>query len=371
MSGERRLDTGTLVVIAGAVVLLVLYVAVVALSREFYAVSAPEGSVFSSAPEGTKVLLNYLDELGLEPDTLQSFDELPERGTIVVDAPTPFAKPPTDGEVARVRRWVEEGNRVVLFGRYAGDVAGESAGPGARGGEAAVQRPQQPSAWVVGVERLKLGSPRFLASDPAWVSHVKDTGGQLLVSRSLGRGEIVWVADGFSASNEGLGDVDNARFVTQLVASDGPVFFDEYHHGYVKGGGVWSRMTPGGRASTLLLAAALLVALVAWGRRVGPPIPPVAEPVARTGAYVVPLAELYRKAGARAEALEALEDGLARALARRHGSTQAGLARYPSAAAALARSAELRGGGRIDEERFIAMAGEVRRARREVEGHDE
>lgn len=118
----------------------------------------------------------------------------------------------------------------------------------------------------------------------------------------------------------------------------------------------------------LLLVAALAIALLGWGRRIGPVIAPVHEAAARGGAYIGQLAELYRKAGARPDALSALEDGLTRALARRHGTLEAGLARLPDARAALAESRALRESGDIPEDRFLSTARRLARARQEVEG---
>jgi hypothetical protein len=88
-------------------------------------------------------------------------------------------------------------------------------------------------------------------------------------------------------------------------------------------------------------------------------------------AYIDSLASLYRKAGARREALVALEEGLTRTLARRYGSPVMGRARHPSAAEALDLAAALHDRENVPAEEFVTVAGMIARARREVEGIDE
>jgi hypothetical protein len=126
-------------------------------------------------------------------------------------------------------------------------------------------------------------------------------------------------------------------------------------------------MGPGGPAALVVGALARVVLLVARGRRLGPVIAEEPAREARTLAYVDSLAELYRTAGARAEALDVLAGGLERSLARRHGSLALGLRRRPEAAATLKRARELRARDAVSEEEFVATARAIARARREVE----
>lgn len=354
-----------------AVLLVVGYWGAVMLSRDFYLVQAPPGSTFNSGDEGTKILLQYLDRLGIEAHTLQDFDELPEQGTIVVVATEPFAKAASAADAGSIRDWVEQGGRLVMVGPYAaelprGDLSGSSTT-----GETRQLEPLFPSIYVQGVERVQVGETRLLLDDPAWVAHLKDIDGQVLVSRTFGQGEVVWLAGAYPLSNAGLGNADNARLATLLVAAEQPVYFDEYHHGFVRGGGVWERLGGNGRAALTVALAALAIALVALARRVAPAIERPEPRKVRTGAYIASLADLYRKAGARAEALATLEEGLRSAVVRRYGSHAAAEGRDPRSAAALERSRALREAGAMTEEQFTSMARELARARQEVEGrHD-
>lgn len=366
-----RVDMTVVVVIALAVALAAGYWAIVALSEDYYLVEAPPGSTFNGHDEGSRILLNYLDELGVETSTLQQFDELPETGSIVVIAGEPLEKSPGNGEIRRLRTWVEEGGRLVLIGPYATEISrGSLSAPITIGNEEALLEPLLPSVYAQGVERISTDGQRMLAEDPAWVSHFKDTAGQAMISRSFGQGEVVWLASIYPASNIGIGEHDNARLVTLLVASGGPVHFDEYHHGFVRGGGIWERLGGNGQAAAVLGIVALIVLLVASARRVAPPIDrPLSRP-ARTGAYISSLAELYRKAGARPQALTTLTEALRVALVRRYGDVSRARAAGSPAVEVLDQAQALTGGEEITREQFVTIARDLARANQEVEGRD-
>lgn len=358
-----------------AVLLLGVYAASLLLARGLTVTNMP-GSVFSEADDGLKVYFDYLDALGYDPRVIRSFDELPDRAaTIVFVSEQAPEKEPTQAELERLGTWVERGGRLVVAGRFGGDLlGGMDVGGSARqsGEEASSLRPLVPSALTDRVREVRLGGGRLLTEGPEWVTHLKDLDGQGMVSASVGRGEVVWLADSFPLTNEGMGKADNARLATALAASGrvaGAIHFDEYHHGDVRGGGVVERLRPGGRSALVLAIVGAGLALVGWGRRVGPPVPPPPEYPARGSGYIESLAALYRKAGAREAALEDLEDGLRRALARRHGTVQAGLARRQDARDALERSRAVREAG-ADRDAFLRAAAAIRTARNELEGID-
>lgn len=371
-----RFDARMLIVIGAAVLLLGAYWAVVSLSEEYYVIEAPKGSIFSSDPSGFKSLMAYLEELQIDVQPLQRFDELPQPpATIVVGAAEPFAIEPTPSDGDRLAGWVERGGRLVLVGPEARLVlAGTPIGAN-RAGEASQETtlaPRIPSTYADRITAVTIGTPRLLAENAEWVTHMKDTDGQVLVSRSFGEGEVVWLASLEPFTNARLGDGDNARFATLLAAAAQPVYFDEYHHGFARGGGIWERLGGNGQAAAVLMLLALAVALLASARRLGPAIEPPAERPARSNAYIGALAELYRKAGAHPEALASLEEGLRSSAVKRYGSVEAAVRRHPSLASVLERSRHERGSSasRTDKDTFVDIAREIARVRREVEGTD-
>lgn len=365
-----RIDTTTLVAIALAAMLIVGYGAIVSLSEDFYLVEAPAGSTFSSAPEGLRVLYAYLDEIGVKRETLRRFDELPAGGTILFAAVEPPVKSVSDAEISGLESWVESGGRLVLAGPYAGELLGERYGARRAAGVKAPRRlrPLLPSAYAQGVSAVVPGEDRMLTESPTWATHFKDSAGQVLVSRAAGDGEIVWLAGVYPLSNDGIGEADNARLATLLVAADGPVYFDEYHHGFAAGGGVWERLGGGGRAAVVLAMLAVAVLLWSASQRIAPAIAPVESRESRRGTYITSLAGLYRAAGARAVALDSLAEGLRGAIVKRHGVLETGIARHPRAAGVLEKVSSA--GEKVTEQEFVSIAREIARARREVEGRD-
>lgn len=366
----REVDRSTVILIAGLVGVVVVYTVLVVVLQRFSVGPGQPSSTYGSGPTGLGVCYDYLDALGMEPARWERFDSLPQGGTLVAAAP--FYTAPTEEETVLVAEWVRTGGRLVLVGQGAEALAERLGVDGLpTGGGDEPMTPRLPSAYTRGVEEVALGGDRLLVSDPSWVSHYRDLAGQGLVSRLAGQGEVVWLASAYPLSNEGIGEADNAALAVLLAGgSGGQVAFDEYHHGYVTGGSMWDLLGSGRRAAVVLVAIAVVAALVAWSTRLAPPIERELAPWARTGAYASSLAELYRRAGARADALEALADGLTRALAKRHGTVDVGLARHGVAGHALDRARALARSGRIDEDEFVRAAASLGRARREVEGKD-
>jgi|GEM_PF-2489318 len=372
----RSIDPTVAGLIVAGLLLASAYAWVVAASQDFYFVDAPPGSVFSPADEGLQVLYNYLDELDQDVQTLQQFEDLPkpQDATIVVASTQPFVKPPTRAEGRRLADWVDQGGRLVLVGVPAGDVLQGTrigAGQAYSTQEVSEVSPRQPSVYFQGATTIEVGNGRLLANGSEWVAHLKDTGGQVMVSRAYGAGQIVWLADLMPLQNAGIERVDNARFATLLAStSPGGVWFDEYHHGYARGGGVWDRLGSGGRTALVLALLACALYLVAQGRRLAPAIREPETKKVRTGAYIASLAELYRGAGAHREVLQTMVEGLSQSLVRRYGSVETGRERHAVAGAALDEAASLMSADKIRRDRFVTVSRAIARARQEVEGRD-
>ncbi len=349
MKRRLRIDARLLAAIAAAVLVLGTYTLAVSAANRYVESGLPEATTFSSTPEGTKVFYRYLDELGLKPQTLQQFDTLPEHATVIIAANQPFAKQVTPTEARVLADWVRAGGRVVFAGTYVTEFvdALDLSSATALGDDVALKS-VLPSAYVEGVTTVRAGMSRIYASDSGWAAVLKHKDWLALGVRRVGAGEVVWLADAYPITNEGISVADNARLGVLLAAVPGrEIWFDEFHHGFARGGGIIERVGPGGQSALLVFVLGLALLLAAYSRRLGPPINVTETPIARTGAYIDSLAMLYRKAGARREALVALEDGLTRALALRYGSPVMGRKRHPSAVEALDRAAALHDGDNI------------------------
>ena len=369
MSRPRiRLDRATVFVFLAVVAVIAAYAGLVSLAQQYYTVTSASPSVYGTDSAGLSVYFRYLDRLGLGPVALKTMENLPADATII--AAGPFENPPSPSEARALVAWVRGGGRLVLAGPESATILrGSGLGGSPSAGETTARLgPDQPGPLSRGVKRMEPGAGRLLSADPGWVVQYRDGKGAALLSASLGRGDVVWLADTHPISNGGIGVADDAALAVALADAGRPVYFDEYHHGFIDDATVWDRLGYGGQAAIVLLFAGVLLLLVATSRRIGPPIAETEVVQARTGAYIGQLAELYRKAGARAEALSSLEDGLFRALTRRHGTLEAGLKHHAAAREALLASAALRAGGSISKDAFMTASRRIRRARQEVEG---
>jgi hypothetical protein len=369
MSRPRiRLDRTTVFVLIAVVLVIAAYTGLISLAQQYYTVTASSSSVYGTDSQGLSIYFRYLEKLGLGPRALKTMEQLPPSATII--AAGPFENTPTSTEAHALVAWVRAGGRLVLAGDQGAVIlAGSGLGGDPSSGDATARlAPEQPGGLSRGVARVEPGPGRLLSTDPGWVAVYRDGKGGVLLSSALGRGEVLWLADTHPLTNGGIGAADNAALAVALADAGRSIYFDEYHHGFTDDATVWDRLGYGGQAAVVLLAAGLLLLLLATARRLGPPIAEVEVVQARTGAYIGQLAELYRKAGARGEALSSLEDGLNRALTRRHGTLAAGLKHHPEAASALAESAALRSGGSISKDAFLTASRRIRRARQEVEG---
>lgn len=367
---KLRLKVDPALAVALSVTLTVIVLYAVAVSSAFSRASEriPVPSIFSSAPEGLRVLYRYLDESGVDVRPLQQFDVLPRSGSLVVVGDAPLQVDLSDEHVERLAEWVRAGGRLVIAGN-AGVAVVERLGleaAAARGSEAEI-RSRVSVPLTDGVGRVAVGPGRAIAGDPRWVELFGDEAGAALLAAQVDQGQVLWLADAGPLTNERIGEADNAVLALHLASARQPVWFDEYHQGFARGGSAFERLGPGGQAATVLAALGLVLLLVSVSRRSGPPVPAPAEQQARTLTYIDSLAALYRRAGAHREALATLRDGLTRALVRRYGSPVAGLKRHPAAAEALARADALLGRDTIPEDEFREAARLVARARREVE----
>jgi len=367
-----RIDRMTALIALMAILLGVLYMVAATWVESRFAGAVPSGSSLSKSSVGLSAWHDYLADLGERPQLLTDFSSLPATGTLVVGTPleTDFSR----GDLTRMSSWVKAGGRVILVGNEAARIAADVFGGGSNTGSSAVASsvaPAFPSPLVGGVGAIATGdSGGSVLNGPAWVPVFADKAGTEVGTRRFGSGEVVWLIDAMPVTNAGIALYDDARFAVRLARAggSGPLYFDEYHHGLTTQSTAWSRLGAAGRTAVALLFAAVLVLLFARGRRTGPAIARPEVPAARGSAYIAQLASLYRVAGARADALASLEDGLMRVLVRRYGGRGAGLERHARSRAALDASAALRQRGSIDRNEFVTTAAQLRAARNEVEG---
>ena len=240
----------------------------------------------------------------------------------------------TDADAAAMLRWVEQGNTLLLLSKKADAlnralhvVPTEDATREKQTFFPVTLDPDlDPSfGYLRDIHVLSVGSqstlpPKAGALPLWWIGKGQDRSPGALVLRQ-GKGRVIVVADPSLATYSGLWDRkdgqatlrdDNVWFlvnVATLDARDAKVYFDEYHHGFQSGGGLWGYLRYHGQA-LLLAPLFLVVAAAVWAAavRLGPATPTPQTSETDAVDYASALARLYQQAGARRR--------LARTLAR-------------------------------------------------------
>ena len=168
----------------------------------------------------------------------------------------------------------------------------------------------------------------FIPSRSSYVTHLAADGKPVLVSFELGSGRVILSATTFPFMNAGLKQPGNPALLLNLLGiakKQGPIWFDEWHHGFriedaTGGGGPenWLRYTPLGR-SVFFVVVIIFLALLFHGRPFGRAVPLPRE-LRRRGAleYVSAMANLSRLAGHRIPVLRQYHQQLKRTLGRRY-----------------------------------------------------
>ena len=295
---------------------------------------APNASTYNEKGSGSKGLFLWLEALGVPVRRWERpLDDLPGGATmLLVLGPR---RPLEDHELDALDRWVRGGGVLLLADDAVGGPVPEvwAGAPALKfglrprpSGAEGTLRPAFPSRYVEGVETIQpRGRVRFQRRRAeGWAPLFADEGGDLLASKRSGRGTVIALADPGLFSNGRLETAGHARLALNLVlahAGKGMVLVDEFHHGhgdqdafyrYLKGTAVPWMLAQG--------ALAFLAFLVARGTRFGAPVPPAQSARASSLEYAAALGDLYRRAGARRIAAEALAGSLRRTLAEAVGA---------------------------------------------------
>ena len=255
--------------------------------------AGPNGSMFVTDVNGTAALAELATEFGHPAIPVTAgFSSLDPGGTILILEPagTSRYEPP---EVDALREWVHAGGRLVYAGRPHVDLTGTvlpediSRGVGGRDPAPIVEPIRGVGDEVTGEGIYSVdsgGTP--LVGDPPTVS-----------AHPSGEGVVIFVADGSVFWNRYI--ENNAAWALSLLA-EGPARFDEVRHGFMiqpvseRPDGLLASLPDDARSTILLLMVVMLLALVTYGRRFGPPeresrdlAPPRAELVEAAASLLV------------------------------------------------------------------------------------
>jgi len=303
----------------------------------------PVASAFNGGPSGLRGLYSAWRQFGFEVGIWRRpWSDLPSQaGLLVVASPFFPRDEVSSAEARQLMAWVKAGGCVLLLGGPEELLAAAGLrGPGGHGyapPTAAERRrplsPAAPTGLMTGVEQLSLSQERWRRVQSPAVVHAGDRRGPALISRPLGRGQIIALSDPSALTNRHLKEADNAVLAVNLAGvfsvrrldlaslAKGPVYFDEYHHGLREKRSLASVLVrPPLLWVTLQVVLALLLFLHAASRRFGPPAPLARERAHRASReYVAAMASLYQSAGARGVVLQRLAQGFRREVARALG----------------------------------------------------
>lgn len=300
------------------VILLVVFGALIWIVGLEGVAETPEsvGSSLNAGKRGTLALYKWLEKAGFRVERVQGGEQFPpENGTLVMVNPNNEFP---EGQAGAVRRWVEDGNTLILAvggrrGDLSTDLGGEQPMLRALGidldfsaGYTDTVPVAQPLFDNPAVDRVKLAGVWGLAlpvSDTIVLASSRDGEGNrvpLAAMIRVGTGRVFVMSSEYAVSNEGIGEESNGAFVYNLVrmGGNGRVVFDEAHHGASVGGNIMALLTGNAWGWALIYGVALGGVYLLWSaRRLGPPLP-VAMPDRRrpTADYVRSVAALFRRA---------------------------------------------------------------------------
>jgi hypothetical protein len=211
------------------------------------------------------------------------------------------AKPLDANDAARLRRFVQNGGRLVAIDPEFAGSADATPGVGttvSAGGDGAIALAR--NAYTAGVTRVN-GSIGwvFPFSDPRGIPLLANARGIVAVWYRYGRGEVVAITAPALFGNEQLRNADNLRFIYNVIANRGDVVFDEYVHGYSETPTTWGVLPPPVHAAVWIVVAVALIALAGANVPFAPPFP-ADPPDERTSAdYITAIAELMHRSGRR------------------------------------------------------------------------
>ena len=384
MSGGESRSQRLALLLIGIIVILLWIVS----GGETAKTAIVKPSTFLYGDGGARGLFLVLDEMGGEPTPwmrpLTKIDAEPRSGVLAILAPEERI---ASDEAGALLDWIETGGHVLYVPAAGRDDDRLLAAFGLSAGRSlethsSVQRrsaisdlgarllEEAPSELGGFSATLKLPDPPPEDVEPLYAIRADDASGSvgvLLVRR--GEGAALIVTDAGPLTNGELAKSEAARFVISALTTlrgDGPIRFDEFHHGFDEEGGVvhstwrWLTHAPLGHA-LFGLALVVLLAVGCAGLRFGAIVPPPPLPPRSALSHVEALANGWLRGRAKKRPRELLLEGLRlRLLGRDESATLAALAANEPALAASVAQIEAARAAKVDADP-LALADAVDR----------
>lgn len=286
----------------------------------------------SNQADGARALRLWLEarKFSVLPDRLETDTFAPPAQASLVFILEPGI--PGDDELDTLDEWVKKGNTLVTAGNGIGSIT------------IARHYEFEPFFHIDPLANVKLASPllnwpplpgplslqtdtSFRPTRADFVPYLTSGDSPVMVSFALGRGKVILLSAAWPFSNQGLKEAGSAELILNILAlsnADGPIWFDEWHHGIrgaqnqIVGPEDWLSYTPVGHA-LLFVVLVVFLGLLLRGRIFGRPVPVLRELRRRAPLeYITAIANLSRRAGHRAGVLAQYHANLKRGLGRRY-----------------------------------------------------
>lgn len=297
-AGDRKL-----LLVAVGVSLLLVTVSFVVSDRSD---TADMPTTYSAGSGGAKAAYLLLEAAGYPVRRWeQSVGGLPAglRATFIVAEPAEF---PTAEERAAVRRFIENGGRVIAIGTAGAYFLPE---------HGAVPEPfagltwrqfssQSPSSITRATPEITLAPAAYWDSAAFALPLYGDGDRWRVIKYDVGSGEAIWWASATPLTNAGLREPGNLAFFLACIGDpDRPVFWDEYSHGY-RLSASRAAVDSGFRWIGLQLVLVAAAVLLTYSRRSGPTLEAAADNRLSPLEFVRTLGSLYQRAGAASIAVD-------------------------------------------------------------------
>ncbi|HEX2155130.1 MAG TPA: DUF4350 domain-containing protein [Acidimicrobiia bacterium] len=299
-----------LIWLAAAVLALNVVVWVVSRFATDGGVSGPDGSSFVTTEMGSAATAGMLERLGYQVSRLRvPLDEAgldPAGSLVIVDV---GESEYSTSELNAVDRFLRDGGRVLVAGQAAMverliDHPPEWQSDGASHAEMVGDVTGQASGSTVtlsgfgALEISGVDAPFLTAPDGTVVGSY----------RAVGQGVFLWLADSQPLHNDGIGRSGSAVAAVGMIDPVTTVAFDEFRHGFIEGGGILAAIPPRVKVALFLGGVVTLLALIAYGRRFGPPYDIVRRLPPGREAYLDAVAGMMARSGETAEALAVIRE---------------------------------------------------------------
>ena len=278
-------------------------------------------SSYSTLRRGAKAAYLLLQQSGYPVEHWeQPPQKLPEDGhdTLLVMADSEsFAK---GEESAALSRFLLRGGTILITGYLPASVVPKTAATGGDARVGAVEcKPVAPTRLTRGGSISQDGPLLWEATDSSQLIHFTDEkGNAVVVSYSVGSGEVIWWASAWPLENAGIREKNNLELLLNSTAGYKRILWDEYYH--AERAQIAAHKPVRAYSWALAQLAVIAVAVVlTFSRRSGPLVPLAHEPRLSPLEFVQTLGNVFRRAESTQVAVEIAFQRLRQIAARRLG----------------------------------------------------